>query len=1398
MKRILGLLIPASVLGAAAAASGYAYKAGWISPAVWFYLWPSLVALAFLALGLVCLFMGLKIWLWPTGAGFLVQATGLLLLLGGTYDRPIEALQVTLIAVGIVLFIMLVVWLIVTLRARWLEKKMLEGVGGEGGLDAQELQKIRNAMRDALALLKRAGRGRNAIYELPWFPVIGRAKAGKTVAIKNSGLSLPVRKDWVKGIGGTHTLDFFFTPEVIFLDTPGEWTSKVIDEDGRRVWLESLRLLRKYRGRRPLDGLVVVVPADDLLSRTEEELQDQAGNIREVIDLMQGELKFRFPVYVLVSKCDLVDGFVDFFRGLPAQRRHEILGWSHDDPNEARPARLIPQGFRRVLRRLEAYRLEMLARIAKKSHARRLFFFTENFRRLQRPLSVFTDILFLEDPANEPPVFRGFYFTSGTQGEGAPMGEALSQLARNLGVRVTQPQAGGEEEPKRSYFLLELFRTLMVGDEGLVSRTAMHWWRRRRDTLFVAFLPAGVAVFAIFMSLLSYTLNAGIYRDMRDEVPRIVERLREYKQSPQSIGLNRALDLTDQLRQFHKKLDGFNVLRRFGMRRPGQLRADTLEVFDREFRGAILDPTLEDARAYITNPEGTCADRMDVFYSLLWLRQGQPGESLGGDLQGLPILWAMTGPEAEEPREKMLEQFRYLKQHSSTGANFLTKLDLANVAQSVKEACSQGGAMSALSQYLEFQRSCADPPGACEIVECHDKLTRVLEFQEKSFGRMLGNIERLREYLRGLKGIEPGAEQALAVFGDAGVKAAQAGGCQKDFDDTIVRTIATYSDQDALIEAARQEWKGGGGKPRDCAKIATRQIKDLDERRKAVTEQFKSFNTRCIGKVQGFARLEEQPLLDVMTRYRRVACMEQEQGCGDRQAQAPPAPGPAPRPGPPRPRPPGGGDDGEPVVRRAVRPSSGGLVWLSAARTPGYTSDGWSRRKGQWADDLQYAKEDLSGAEKQSELDRIHDDIDSYAQQYVASWQDYLESLDLKAARGAVPLWLEGLATTPEFRSVLLPAAQALQAGERESEPPFDVMKLRTQGLSGLTSFVEGDLNRYQAMLKQIAVDLKRCGENQAFWSDYRSKVANEDTGNPLVQAMRWVDSSAGPGLAGGRLRALFAKPLEEARNYLRSSSTDLTAAGWKGLNELFSVLVQRYPFAGADSAPLAEEKDLQALLGGKSGLVQTFHDPEQAARLSSEARAWVDDASELSSILFLEGDDKVQSLRLKLTFGEPVFDPEDFREKYKVEEVLVYFGGGLDLKWKPGDPTTIKVDLPLFGKEASEESLVKVTLAERKGAMGRAFSKENFGQGAPQDLVPRKGPWAALRLIAAGLPPEKGTGGLDRLALTYTAEVPYKKNAPAKIKIPVTVEGKGLARLLSLMEQGLRRPPNSASAGSP
>ena len=161
MKNILTkLLIPFAAVGALVGGVATAAKMGWLSDEVAFWLWPTLFAVIFLGLSVLALLRGWKLALWPLGTGFVVQTVALLLLLftGVLGDDRWRPLWYSLGAVALVLVVMLVVWGISTIRARILEKKMAEGGGGS----QEDLARIRADMLDALDLLRRAGRGRNA------------------------------------------------------------------------------------------------------------------------------------------------------------------------------------------------------------------------------------------------------------------------------------------------------------------------------------------------------------------------------------------------------------------------------------------------------------------------------------------------------------------------------------------------------------------------------------------------------------------------------------------------------------------------------------------------------------------------------------------------------------------------------------------------------------------------------------------------------------------------------------------------------------------------------------------------------------------------------------------------------------------------------------------------------------------------------------------------------------------------------------------------------------------------------------------------------------------------------------------------------------------------------------
>jgi type VI protein secretion system component VasK len=1376
--RLAALIIPASVVGLALGATTAAHTGGKISDEVFLWVWPSLVAALWLALAIGAIVMRWTKWAIPPLAAFVVQLVGLFLLVSRTIRQPIDVLWYSLGTFGIVLLVILIVWLVVSLRTRALERKLVEG-GGEG-VDAQALARIRKDMAEALAMLRRAGTGRNAIYELPWLLVMGRPQGGKTFAIKNSGLSLPVRKDWVKGAGGTFTADWFFTNEMIFLDTPGKWVQEGVPEEGSKNWTELLRLLRRHRGRRPLDGLVVVVPADDLLSKSRDELIEQAAHIREVIDLMHDELKFRFPVYLLVSKTDLVDGFVDFFKGLPANRKHQIFGWSHPDPNDREAVASIRKAFGRVLRRMQAIRLEILARTASATAVRRLFFFTEEFRRLEDPLVEFAEALFQSDPYHETPVFRGFYFTSATQGEGAPLGQAMAQLARNLGVR-TAPASAAETEAKRSYFLLEMFRTLMVGDQGLVSRTAGHWLRRRRDTVLAAFLPATIAGVLLFFALISFFLNRATYRDAAEQIPKIVATL-ETKGDISTDALD-ALQEIDKIREYHWKMTGFTLFRRLGMRQPGDLARETFRIFREELEARVLKPTFRRAQEIALAP-GDFGARADAFYSVVWLRQGNAVE-YGDDLKGFEQIWNRLDPDAVvDARKLLVEQFEHLLRADPSRTNLLDGFDLALVAEGLRKGTADMGSASAIKRYVSFQDTCAAPGTPNEIRSCDKLLRASLNFGDSDVARLSKNLGRLKNDLRNIRDSESGAGEALDSLRDIRPPEKPTDRCFQSFESEILPLMKHYyvDRQEDLITQCRSVFDQKG-KPAVIAELDRQDVDELKKEQDAISARVSQFDEQCNASLLETGAVNVAPLFSLSRSFRRVECTREANWTSSEVKKVE------------RPKPPGGaiiaGRRGGSGNSGGTASDSGALKYFSRGGVPsGYNQDALDRKKTELGQEIEVAKA-LPPAQKTATDTQIRKSIDAFANAYQRSWEQYLRSIRLKGDPPADPgAWLQALSQSTEWRTVLAPASDAVGIVGDTSEAYFGGFYRKLQGLASVSPFLNAGLGSYLALLKQVGQDVARCQPSPAMAGQFRSELESGIATNSLVKAQAWVDQYGGESLAEGSLRELLQRPLNVARDALGSSSDPNKR--WTDLARASQLLSRRFPFSGAETDDLATPDEVKTVFGGLSGIVPKLYAEKEKLQLGGEAKEWLERAHGLSEVFFDPGSDQIKTYNLKLSVGDKLakVEPPKAADEWRFQ--ALHFDMANKFSWEADEdvPTTQTVKLELFGEDASGRG--KITLVV--GHMDKQGIKRKvvwLDVDPPTVVASEDGPWAPLRALAKVMP--SGAAG-ERVTLSLVAAFPYKnKKVPdGKLTVPLEVQGRRLAAVLDLIQHGL--PPAPAA----
>ena len=125
----------------------------------------------------------------------------------------------------------------------------------------------------------------------------------------------------------------------------------------------------------------------------------------------QRRLGIRFPVHVLVTRCDRVPGFAATCRELPEAARDELFGWSSPYPTEAAFAPAwVDEAYEALDRSLYETQVELLSSAAP-THADGVFRFSGELRQTHASLRALLGEVFRESAYHEGFFFRGIYFT---------------------------------------------------------------------------------------------------------------------------------------------------------------------------------------------------------------------------------------------------------------------------------------------------------------------------------------------------------------------------------------------------------------------------------------------------------------------------------------------------------------------------------------------------------------------------------------------------------------------------------------------------------------------------------------------------------------------------------------------------------------------------------------------------------------------------------------------------------------------------------------------------------------------------------------------------------------------------------------------------------------------------
>ncbi|MGV7210259.1 type VI secretion system membrane subunit TssM [Oxalobacteraceae bacterium A2-2] len=465
--------------------------------------------------------------------------------------------------------------------------------GGAGAEAARvDIQALRDGVLKAIATIRgsRMGRvsGARALYELPWYMIIGNPAAGKSSAIAHSGLRFPFAEARiVQGVGGTRNCDWFFTNDAILLDTAGRYA--VLDQH-REEWCGFLELLKKHRSRAPINGILIAVSVAELRGDQPEAALQLARSLRKRVQDLIERLEVYAPVYVLFTKVDLVAGFSDFYAQAQGSERERAWGATMAYQRKAGSQQLLAffeQTFDELCAGLRELSIATLGQQRREAPRPGVYTFPQEFATLRAPLRAFLATLFEENPFQFQPVFRGYYFTSALQ-EGEPASEQSRRIAERF--KLTVPEQPPAMRPGQSgYFLLDLFRKVIFADKELVSQYAS---KGRRRLVLGAFLAATVTLgLALGGWSWSYLGNRQLVRSVQADLEQAV-RLQQ-----RGPGLQARLEALGVLQDRIEQLERYRHERPWSLRM-GLYQGDLLErKLREEYFGGVRELMLKPVAA---------------------------------------------------------------------------------------------------------------------------------------------------------------------------------------------------------------------------------------------------------------------------------------------------------------------------------------------------------------------------------------------------------------------------------------------------------------------------------------------------------------------------------------------------------------------------------------------------------------------------------------------------------------------------------------------------------------------------------------------------------------------------------------------------------------------------------
>ncbi|WP_122999723.1 type VI secretion system membrane subunit TssM [Escherichia coli] len=388
--------------------------------------------------------------------------------------------------------IIALMWLTVRVMKRLQQLEKMQKQQREEAVDplSVELNAQQRYLDRWLLRLQRHLDNRRFLWQLPWYMVIGPAGSGKTTLLREGFPS-----DIIYAPEGARGAEqrLYLTPHVgkqaVIFDIDGTLCAPA-DADilHRRLWEHALGWLKEKRARQPLNGIILTLDLPDLLTADKRRREHLLQALRSRLQDIRQHLHCQLPVYVVLTRLDLLQGFAALFQSLNRQDRDAILGVTftrraHENDDWRTELNAFWQTW------VDRMNLALPDLMVAQTHTRAsLFSFSRQMQGSREPLVSLLEGLL--DGENMNVMLRGVYLTSSLQR--GQMDDIFTQSAARQYRLGNNPLASWPLVDTAPYFTRSLFPQALLAEPNLATESRA-WLIRSRRRLTVFSATGGVA-----------------------------------------------------------------------------------------------------------------------------------------------------------------------------------------------------------------------------------------------------------------------------------------------------------------------------------------------------------------------------------------------------------------------------------------------------------------------------------------------------------------------------------------------------------------------------------------------------------------------------------------------------------------------------------------------------------------------------------------------------------------------------------------------------------------------------------------------------------------------------------------------------------------------------------------